>query len=81
MHRVIIHKDICTGKKACIPVCDANVLGWAKAQDVSFTIKMKLMMESKGYQAYVANEAACTACMRCVQVCPEGAIEVIPENQ
>ena len=68
------------GKKSCIAVCDTEVLGWTKAKDVSFAGRIKLMMESKGYQAFVQNEAACTACMRCVQVCPEGAIEVIPDN-
>jgi NAD-dependent dihydropyrimidine dehydrogenase PreA subunit len=34
------------------------------------------MIESKGYQAVVRNESACTACLDCVQACPEGAITV-----
>ena len=29
-----------------------------------------------GRQAVVVNEAACTACMKCVEVCPEDAIRV-----
>ena len=31
-----------------------------------------------GKQAFVVNEAACTACMKCVEVCPEDAIRVTP---
>jgi len=78
MATVLIDKDLCLGKKDCIQVCEPQVFVWAKAQNVSFATKMKLMIESKGYQAFVENESACTACMKCVEVCPEGAIEVIP---
>ena len=78
MAKVLIDKDACLGRQDCIHVCEPAVFGYAKAKDVSFATKMKLMIESKGHQAFVENEAACTACMKCVEVCPEGAIEVIP---
>ena len=80
MHKVIIDNGLCLGKKSCITVCDPEVFGWQKATGVSMATKLKLMIESRGYQAVVENEGACTACMKCVQVCPEGAIEVIADE-
>ena len=76
MAKVIIDAEVCTGKKDCFRVCKFKVFGWEKAKGVTFLTKVKLMIESKGFQAVVKNEHACTACMDCVQACPEGAITV-----
>ena len=76
MAKVIIDAEVCTGKKDCFRVCKVKVFGWEKAKGVTFLTKVKLMIESKGFQAVVKNEHACTACMECVQACPEGAITV-----
>lgn len=82
---VRIDKEFCLGHKDCITVCPEDVFGWGKATGVSFGTRIKLLMESGGRQAYVANEEACTACMICVSACPEGAIEVedlsVPEGE
>ena len=76
MAKVSIDVELCTGKKDCFRVCKVKVFSWEKAKDVTFLTKVKLMIESKGFQAVVKNEHACTACMDCVQACPEGAITV-----
>ena len=76
MPRVTIDKNLCLGKKSCVEICRPKVFGWQKAEGVGLLTRAKLMIESGGYQAVVANAAACTACMDCVRACPEGAIEV-----
>ncbi len=75
--KVTVDENYCLGRKTCITVCPEGVFGWHRPPNVSFSTKLKLLIESRGYQAYVANEAACTACMACVATCPEGAIEVV----
>lgn len=79
MYRVSIDRELCLGKKDCLAVCPEGVFGWQKATQVSFATKVKLMLESRGYQAFVENAAACTGCMKCVTACPEGAIDVEEE--
>lgn len=74
--KVRVDARTCLGHRDCITVCPEGVFGWRRPPDVSLAMRLKLMIESRGYQAYVADEAACTACMVCVTVCPEGAIEV-----
>ena len=74
--KVRIDKELCLGHRDCISVCPEDVFKWGKPTGLRFTTRIKLLIESGGRQAYVANEEACTACMVCVQVCPEGAIEV-----
>ena len=76
MSKVSIDVELCTGKKDCFRACKVKVFSWEKASGVPFLTKIKLMIESKGYQAVVRNESACTACLDCVQACPEGAITV-----
>lgn len=74
--KVRIDINACLGHKDCITVCPEEVFGWRKPPEASLALRLKLLIESRGYQAYVENEAACTACRMCVSVCPEGAIEV-----
>ena len=76
MSKVEIDSEICTGKKDCLKVCKEKVFGWEKAKKVKFLTKIKLIIESNGYQAFVKNEKNCTTCMDCVYACPEGAITV-----
>ena len=76
MAKVSIDVEQCSGKKDCFRVCKVKVFSWEKAKGVTFLTKVKLMIESKGYQAFVKNESACTACLDCVHACPEGAITV-----
>lgn len=74
--RVRIDARACEGHKDCITVCPEDVFGWRRPPQAGLALRLKLLVANGGYQAYVANEQACTACMACVSVCPEGAIEV-----
>lgn len=80
MIRVTVDPAFCLGRKDCIVVCPEHVFGWRKAQDVGWATRIKLAIESRGYQAWVARPEACTACMACVAACPEGAIEVVDDH-
>ena len=53
MAKVFIDAEVCTGKKDCFRVCKVKVFGWEKARGVTFLTKVKLMIESKGFQAVV----------------------------
>lgn len=77
---VTIDQKACLGRKDCIKVCEERVFGWEKAEGLGMVHKLRLQIESKGYQARVINEQACTGCMDCMQACPEGAIEVSPKD-
>lgn len=74
--KVRLDSRLCLGHKDCITACPEGVFGWRRPPDVGLATRLKLLLESGGYQAFVADEQACTACMACVAVCPEGAIEV-----
>ena len=76
MPRVRIDPQACLGHRDCIEACPEDVFGWHKAGKVDFFTRVKLLIESGGYQAYVKDESKCTACLACVSACPEAAIEV-----
>ena len=76
MAKVTIDPLRCEGKKACAQVCPAGVFRMEKAPtSLPITTLVKVFVHG-GRQAVVANEAACTACMKCIDVCPEDAITV-----
>jgi NAD-dependent dihydropyrimidine dehydrogenase PreA subunit len=66
----------CEGKKTCAQICPAGVFRMEKAPtSLPIVVLVKVFVHG-GRQAVVANEAACTACMKCVDACPEEAIRV-----
>jgi NAD-dependent dihydropyrimidine dehydrogenase PreA subunit len=76
MAKVQVDPLRCEGKKTCAQVCPAGVFELVKAPtSLPITTLVKVFVHG-GRQAIVANEAACTACMKCVEVCPEEAIRV-----
>ena len=80
MAKVTIDPLRCEGKKACAQVCPAGVF---RMERVSTSLPIATLVKvyvHGGRQAVVANEAACTACMRCIEVCPEDAITVRVEH-
>lgn len=79
MTRVTLDAELCLGHRDCIRVCPEGVFGWRKARNVGLGTRLKLLIESRGYQAWVARPEACTACMHCVSACPEAAIDVDPD--
>ena len=77
MPRVTVDSERCENKKDCVRVCPENVFAIRKP-----TAKLSILATIKvfahgGKQAVVVNEEACTACMLCVDACPERAITVV----
>src|SRR5437764_155219 len=69
----------CEGAKDCVRACTARVFAMRRPDPgAPWFVKLKVAVHG-GKQAYVADEAACTGCMKCVAVCPEHAIQVFPE--
>jgi NAD-dependent dihydropyrimidine dehydrogenase PreA subunit len=78
MASVVVDPLRCEGKKTCAQVCPAADCAIRKT-DVELPLLVRLKVWAHGgKQAFVVNEAACTACMKCVEVCPEDAIRVTP---
>ena len=78
MAKVEVDHHRCEGKKTCAQVCPEGVFSIRKTDvPLPFLIRLKVLAHG-GKQAFVVNEAACTACMKCVEVCPETAIKVTP---
>jgi NAD-dependent dihydropyrimidine dehydrogenase PreA subunit len=67
----------CEGAKKCARECPERVFEMRKVDpSLPFLVRLKVAFHG-GKQAVVVNEAACTACMKCVEVCPEHAITVV----
>ena len=74
----VIDRNRCEGKAACVSVCPTNVfvVGVLPAEQRR---ELTLMGRLKGFghgwkQAFTPNAAACEACGKCVDACPEQAI-------
>ncbi len=62
---IVIDIEKCKGCRLCIGACNVQV------------INMTSTVNGKGYQyAYMENPDACTGCMNCAIVCPDGVITV-----
>lgn len=78
MAKVSVDHIRCEGKKLCAQVCPEGVFALRKSEpSLPLLIRLKVLAHG-GKQAFVVDEAACTACMRCIEVCPESAIRVTP---
>jgi NAD-dependent dihydropyrimidine dehydrogenase PreA subunit len=76
MAQVTIDSLLCEGAKKCVRDCPEAVFVMRKVSpSLPLLVRLKVAFHG-GKQAIVANEAACTACMKCVEVCPEDAITV-----
>ena len=80
MAKVKVDPLRCEGKKTCAQVCPEGVFRLQKAPTSLPIATLVKVFVHGGKQAVVVNEVACTACMKCVDVCPERAITVIPER-
>jgi NAD-dependent dihydropyrimidine dehydrogenase PreA subunit len=76
MANVSVDPMRCEGKKTCAQICPAGVFRMEKAPTSLPVMVLVKVFVHGGRQAVVANEAACTACMKCVDACPERAIRV-----
>ena len=78
MPKVVVNLHRCEGKRDCVRVCPTQVFAMRPMDPgLPFLVRLKVKVHG-GKQARVENEAACTACMKCVEVCPEDAITVTP---
>ena len=76
MAKVRVDPLRCEGKRSCALICPAGVFRLEKAPtSLPITTLVKVFVHG-GRQAIVVDEAACTACMKCIEVCPEEAIRV-----
>jgi NAD-dependent dihydropyrimidine dehydrogenase PreA subunit len=77
----VIDRNRCEGKAACVAVCPVKVfaigvLPSAERSDLSWRGKLKGF--GHGWkQAFMPNAAACEACGKCVEACPEEAIRLV----
>ena len=77
MAKVTIDALRCEGAKKCVRDCPEAVFVMRKVDPgLPLLVRLKVAFHG-GKQAIVANEAACTACMKCIEVCPEDAIAVV----
>lgn len=81
--RVLIDRNRCEGKEDCVKVCPEGVFVVRKLSDEEFNTHVKgflprLKVRAHGKrQAFAEGEADCRHCLRCVDACPEKAIQVI----
>ena len=78
MPEVTIDPLRCQGSRACALVCPANVFAMHDPDpSLPFSVRLRVAFRGGG-QARVMNAAACTMCLRCMTVCPEQAVRVVP---
>jgi 4Fe-4S ferredoxin len=74
----VIDRNRCEGKAACVAVCPTQVFVIGvlpPAERAGLSWRGKLKGFGHGWkQAFTANAAACEACGKCVEACPEEAI-------
>ncbi len=78
----VVDRNCCEGSADCVRVCPFDVFGIRKLSDaerasLSWRGRLKAWAHG-GHQAYVLRGADCHACRRCIEVCPEHALELQP---
>ncbi len=76
----VIDRNRCEGKAACVAVCPRQVFVVATLpaeQRAGLSLLGKVKGIAHGWkQAFTPNAAACEACGKCVEACPESAIRL-----
>jgi len=76
----IVNRAKCEGKNKCVEVCPVNVFEVTRIHDDDFAklgVLAKLKSIAHGRKtAYTPRAAACEACGKCVEACPEKAIKL-----
>ena len=77
----VIDRNRCEGKAACVAVCPTSVFVVGilpKEQRNGLSLRGRLKGFGHGWrQAFTPNAAACEACGKCVEACPEEAIKLV----
>ncbi len=77
----VIDRNRCEGKAACVAVCPTNVFVVGvlpKDKRGGLSLRGRLKGFGHGWmQAFTPNAAACEACGKCVEACPEEAIRLV----
>jgi NAD-dependent dihydropyrimidine dehydrogenase PreA subunit len=76
----IVDRERCEGKEDCVAVCPYGVftvrkLGADEREALGLFTRFKVFVHG-GKQAFVARPNDCHACGRCVEACPERAIQL-----
>jgi 4Fe-4S ferredoxin len=76
----VVDRNRCEGKAACVSVCPKHVFVVAVVP-ADLRRQLSLRGRIKGWahgwkQAFTPNAAACEACSKCVEACPESAISL-----
>jgi len=74
---ITVDRNHCEGKAVCLSACPEKVfeLREPDPSELSLVSKLKLRFHG-GKQAFAVRPENCTACMKCVEQCPEHAIAV-----
>ena len=77
----VIDRNRCEGKAECVAVCPKSVFSLGTLPRSERSV-LSLRGRIKGFvhgwrQAMTPNAAACEACGRCVESCPEQAIRLV----
>lgn len=76
MSRVVVDATKCEGERECLRVCPTGVFALRRPTNpLPLLLRVKVTLHG-GKQAFARNEGACTACLKCVDACPEAAITV-----
>jgi NAD-dependent dihydropyrimidine dehydrogenase PreA subunit len=77
----VIDRNRCEGKADCVAVCPTNVFVVGvlpPGERAGMSWRGKLKGFGHGWkQAFTPNAAACEACGKCVEACPEEAIRLV----
>jgi len=76
-----VDRDRCDGKGACLTVCPFGVFEVRAIDEVDF-VRLSFFGRGRSREhgrrtAYTPRASECHACSRCVEACPEQAIELI----
>lgn len=76
----VVDRARCEGKEDCVRVCPFHVFEVRRIDDADFAklgVLAKLKSIAHGKKtAYTPRAAACQACGKCVEACPEDAIKL-----
>ena len=81
----VVDRAKCEGKADCVRVCPYDVFEVRRIDDADFAglgVLAKLKSIAHGRKtAYTPKAAACEACGKCVEACPEKAIKLRRDSE